>query len=140
MSTASSIKEPIARPSPGAGSTFAYQDGLPKLPIPELADTCRKYLDAVRPLQTDREHQETKAAVREFLKTDGPELHERLKKYANGKSSYIEQFCKCFFLGVVIFFWEVHSLIEDAGYDSYLNYDNREFVIFWLLRGWGFFL
>ncbi|KAI5841807.1 Choline/Carnitine o-acyltransferase-domain-containing protein [Morchella snyderi] len=102
MSTASSIKDPIARPPPTAGSTFAYQDGLPKLPIPELADTCRKYLDAVRPLQTDREHRETKAAVREFLKTDGPELHERLKKYANGKSSYIEQF------------W----------YDSYLNYDN----------------
>lgn len=96
-STTSSIKEPIARQSPSGdakpGSTFAHQDDLPKLPIQELQDTCRKYLDAVRPLQTPREHQETKAAVREFLKTDGPELHERLKKYASSKSSYIEQFC-----------------------------------------------
>jgi len=27
------------------------------------------------------------------LKSEGPELQERLKKYANGKTSYIEQFC-----------------------------------------------
>lgn len=104
ISAASSIKEPIARRSPSGdakpGSTFAHQDNLPKLPIQELQDTCRKYLDAVRPLQTLREHQETKAAVREFLKTDGPELHERLKKYASSKSSYIEQFCmlSCIFV------------------------------------------
>jgi carnitine O-acetyltransferase len=78
------------------GITFAYQDSLPKLPIAELEESCRKYLSAVRPLQTKREHAETVAAVREFLKTDGPELQERLKKYSSNKSSYIEQFCKEF--------------------------------------------
>jgi carnitine O-acetyltransferase len=76
------------------GITFAHQESLPKLPIASLEDVCRKYLEAVRPLQTKREHAETVAAVREFLKTDGPELQERLKKYAGTKSSYIEQFCK----------------------------------------------
>ena len=76
-----------------AGITFEHQSALKKLPIPELHDTCRKYLDAVRPLQTPREHKETEAAVKEFLKTDGPELQERLKKYAATKPSYIEQFC-----------------------------------------------
>lgn len=92
----SSMREPISlyphdsRP----GVTFAHQDSLKKLPIPDLDDSCRKYLDAVRPLQTRREHEETKAAVEHFLKTDGPELQERLKKYANNKSSYIEQFCR----------------------------------------------
>lgn len=35
-----------------------------------------------------------------------------------------------FFFLVVIVVLEVHSLIEDAGYDSYLNYDNREFDFF----------
>lgn len=103
-SAASSHREPITiypyETKPGI--TYAHQDQLPKLPIAELEDTCRKYLEAVRPLQTRREHADTLAAVREFLKTDGPELQERLKKYANNKSSYIEQF------------W----------YDSYLNYDN----------------
>lgn len=76
------------------GITFAAQDKLPKLPIPELDSTMTKYLAALKPLQTPREHAETKQAVEEFLKSDGPELHERLKKYANGKTSYIEQFCR----------------------------------------------
>lgn len=79
--------------TPRKGITFANQDSLPKLPIPDLESTCRKYLDALYPLQTPREHEETKAAVQEFLKTDGPELQEKLKKYASSKTSYIEQFC-----------------------------------------------
>jgi carnitine O-acetyltransferase len=76
------------------GITFAAQDKLPKLPIPELDSTLDRYLAALKPLQSPREHAETKRAVEEFRKTDGPELQERLKKYANGKTSYIEQFCK----------------------------------------------
>jgi carnitine O-acetyltransferase len=75
------------------GVTYASQDKLPKLPIPELAQSCKRYLAALRPLQTNREHAETRHAVNEFLKHDGPELQERLSKYAVGRSSYIEQFC-----------------------------------------------
>ncbi|KAI1639397.1 choline/Carnitine O-acyltransferase [Biscogniauxia mediterranea] len=84
------------------GITFAGQDSLPKLPIPDLETTCKKYLAALRPLQGPREHAETRLAVQDFLSTDGPELQEKLLKYAEGKTSYIEQF------------W----------YDSYLNFDN----------------
>ncbi|CBF88236.1 carnitine O-acetyltransferase facC [Aspergillus nidulans FGSC A4] len=84
------------------GITFAHQDSLPKLPIPDLESTCKKYLDALSPLQTPKEQEETKAAVREFLKGEGPGLQERLQKYATSQTSYIEQF------------W----------YDSYLNYDS----------------
>ncbi|KAA6410069.1 MAG: carnitine acetyl transferase [Lasallia pustulata] len=84
------------------GITFAGQEKLPKLPIPDLESTCKKYLAALKPIQNHREYEETAAAVQEFLKSEGPELQEKLKKYATGKSSYIEQF------------W----------YDSYLNFDN----------------
>ncbi|CAG7557211.1 unnamed protein product [Fusarium equiseti] len=84
------------------GITFSGQDKLPKLPIPELESSCKKYLEALKPLQTAREHAQTQYAVNEFLKSDGPELQEKLKTYAQGKTSYIEQF------------W----------YDSYLNFDN----------------
>ncbi|PYI08685.1 carnitine acetyl transferase [Aspergillus sclerotiicarbonarius CBS 121057] len=84
------------------GITFANQDSLPKLPIPDLEKTCKKYLDALGPLQTPREQDETRAAVQDFLKSEGPILQEKLKTYASSKTSYIEQF------------W----------YDSYLNYDS----------------
>ncbi|KAH8674584.1 carnitine acetyl transferase-like protein [Tricladium varicosporioides] len=97
-------KDPLSgyQPRLRPGITFATQDKLPKLPIPELDSSMIKYLAALKPLQTPREHSETQQAVEEFLKSEGPDLQERLKKYATGKTSYIEQF------------W----------YDSYLNFDN----------------
>lgn len=97
-----SEREPLASHGPKRrpGITYAAEDKLPKLPIPELEDTCRKYQAVLAPLQNRREQEDTAAAVHEFLKTDGPELQARLKKYATGKTSYIEQFCMyqtCFF-------------------------------------------
>lgn len=83
------------KPATG-GITFAGQDDLPKLPIPSLESTTEKYLASLRPLQGPREHAETQAAVQDFLKHDGPELQEKLQQYAEGKTSYIEQFCKPF--------------------------------------------
>lgn len=78
---------------PGGGLTFANQDNLPKLPVPDLEQTCRKYLESLVALQTPREHAESKGAVEEFLKTEGPPLQEKLKNYASSTTSYIEQFC-----------------------------------------------
>lgn len=84
------------------GITFANQDKLEKLPIPDLEQSCKQYLESLKPLQTNREHQQTEEAVKKFLHGYGPQLQERLKEYASTKSSYIEQF------------W----------YDSYLSFDN----------------
>lgn len=75
------------------GLTFANQDSLPKLPIPDLEETCQRYLESLSALQTPREQEDSKAAVQDFLKTDGPVLQEKLKNYASSKTSYIEQFC-----------------------------------------------
>ena len=80
-------------PKSKAGITFASQDNLPQLPIPDLEATCNRYLDSLRPLQTPKEHHDTQVAVKEFLKSGGFELQEKLKKYATGKANYIEQFC-----------------------------------------------
>ncbi|KAF2811651.1 carnitine acetyl transferas-like protein [Mytilinidion resinicola] len=98
-------KSPLAshtNPKSKPGITFAAQDRLPKLPIPVLESSVNKYIRALKPLQSPKESHDTAAAVSEFLKADGPDLQEKLKKYANGKANYIEQF------------W----------YDSYLNFDN----------------
>jgi carnitine O-acetyltransferase len=103
------------------GITFAHQDSLPKLPIPDLESTCRKYIDAVAPLQTPKEQEDTRAAVRDFLKSEGPGLQERLQKYASSKTSYIEQFCT-FFKKIILGI----KLTILLGYDSYLNYDSRK--------------
>ncbi|KAF2471298.1 carnitine acetyl transferas-like protein [Lindgomyces ingoldianus] len=98
-------KDPLAshtNPHSKPGITFAHQDRLPKLPIPDLDKSCQKYLSALKPLQSPKEHHDTIMSVQEFVKSDGAVLQEKLKKYANGRANYIEQF------------W----------YDSYLNFDN----------------
>ncbi|EDK40623.2 hypothetical protein PGUG_04721 [Meyerozyma guilliermondii ATCC 6260] len=83
--------------------TFQYQDQLQKLPIPTLEETCGQYLKVLKPLQNEKEHETTKAAVEKFLKDGtGAYLDSELRKYAETRNSYIEQF------------W----------YDSYLNYDS----------------
>lgn len=76
------------------GVTFAHQDKLAKLPIPDLQSSCERYMQALKPLQSAREQSDTRQAVEEFLAKEGPELQEKLKRYAEGKTSYIEQFCK----------------------------------------------
>jgi carnitine O-acetyltransferase len=93
----SEAKEPLANstnPNSKPGITFASQDKLPKLPIPELDASCKKYLAALKPLQSAKEHNDTQHSVEDFLKGDGAILQEKLKKYASGKANYIEQFCK----------------------------------------------
>lgn len=78
--------------TPPPGRTFANQDKLPKLPVPPLEDTCKRYLKALRGLQDDREHAATTRAVQRFLEGDGPQLQERLIEWAASRASYIEDF------------------------------------------------
>lgn len=145
-SFSSEAREPLAHstnPNSKPGITFAHQDKLPKLPIPELESSCKKYIAALKPLQTPKEHNDTTISIQEFLKSDGPVLQDKLKKYASGRANYIEQFCKC----LIHFPWTLLDLAPTSGsglkmphpeyyhtfdantdrilgYDSYLNFDN----------------
>ena len=69
--------------------TLAFQDKLPKLPIPSLEDTCNRYLRALEALQDEKDHENTKAAVKQFLETDGPVLHGILGEYAKDKARFV---------------------------------------------------
>ncbi|KAI0028481.1 carnitine acetyl transferase [Vararia minispora EC-137] len=72
--------------------TWAHQSTLPKLPIPPLSDTCARYLRALAGLQTPAEHAKTRVAVDAFLHGDGPQIQEKLQRWADGRDSYIEEF------------------------------------------------
>ena len=97
-SFSSAQQEPLAHDGvkKNSGITFAAQDKLAKLPIPDLESTLQKYQNVLQPLQSKREQHDTSVAVKEFLKSEGPELQGRLQKYATGKTSYIEQFCELY--------------------------------------------
>lgn len=84
-------------------TTYARQGELPKLPIPPLETTLAKYLETLRPLQNNAEHEATIAAVARFADSGTATLlNNKLLEYLELQNLYIEQF------------W----------YELYLNYDS----------------
>ncbi|XP_019851983.1 PREDICTED: carnitine O-palmitoyltransferase 2, mitochondrial-like isoform X1 [Amphimedon queenslandica] len=76
--------------------TLHFQASLPRLPIPELADSCSRYLSAVQPLVSESEFQTTQKLAKDFSKegSDGSELQKRLmeRDKMNKDSSFIADF------------------------------------------------
>ncbi|KAE8249022.1 hypothetical protein A4X13_0g5372 [Tilletia indica] len=83
--------DPASAPVP-ANKTFKDQDKLPKLPIPDLKDTCNRYLASLQYLQSQDEHDHTKKVVQDFLENEGPKLHADLQEYASQRDNYVEAF------------------------------------------------
>ena len=48
--------------------TLHFQASLPRLPVPELADSCNRYLSAVQPLLSESEFQTTQQLAKDFSK------------------------------------------------------------------------
>jgi carnitine O-palmitoyltransferase 2 len=66
--------------------------GLPRLPIPILNDTCERYLNSVKHLCTSAEQFETiLAEVQDFKSNIGPELHQKLLQKDEGFASLGEE-------------------------------------------------
>lgn len=70
-----------------------FQASMPRLPIPKLEDSCRKYLRAQQPILNEKEFNETSSRVSAFLASDGPQLQKRLvdQDSRNKHTSYISE-------------------------------------------------
>ncbi|WP_410571542.1 choline/carnitine O-acyltransferase [Amycolatopsis sp. cmx-4-61] len=81
--------------------TFGNEDRLPRVPLPTLADSGRRFLEWCAPLLTPAELAETEAAVAEFLAGPGPELQARLEEYdrSPGVRSWLDTFWPYRYLG-----------------------------------------
>lgn len=71
--------------------TMHYQDSLPRLPIPKLEDTIRRYLTAQKPLLDDSQFRKTEQFCKSFENGIGKDLHEQLiaQDKQNKHTSYI---------------------------------------------------
>ncbi|KAI9598746.1 hypothetical protein BDF19DRAFT_431312 [Syncephalis fuscata] len=63
---------------------YAFQDKLPHLPVPDLKETCAKYLRSVRPLLDDAAFARTESVVQQFQQPGGigEHLQKRLQERA----------------------------------------------------------
>jgi carnitine O-acetyltransferase len=57
-----------------------FEDSLPRLPVPTLEETTKRYLKSVHPLLNKSEFENTKKAVEKFLQPGsiGEQLQKRL--------------------------------------------------------------
>ncbi len=58
--------------------TYAFQMSLPSLPLPDLEDTCKFYLNSVAPLLSADEYAKTLDLCEKFLQNEGPSLQRYL--------------------------------------------------------------
>lgn len=75
---------------------------VPSLPLPEVKDTLKRYLETVRPIATDEEYENTKKLAEEFEAKHAAALQDDLKKVDETPGypySYIEQFWDDMYLG-----------------------------------------
>ncbi|KAL8878907.1 MAG: hypothetical protein Q9198_003377, partial [Flavoplaca austrocitrina] len=58
-----------------------FEDSLPRLPVPTLEETSRRYLKSVYPLLNQAEFENTRKAVEDFVRPNGigQELQKRLQ-------------------------------------------------------------
>ncbi|KAL8672464.1 MAG: hypothetical protein Q9168_003067 [Polycauliona sp. 1 TL-2023] len=63
------------------GPMLRFEDSLPRLPVPTLEETSKRYLKSVRPLLNQAEYKNTQKAVEEFVRPCGigEELQKRLQ-------------------------------------------------------------
>lgn len=95
----SDTSQTTAEPMPNGDPTSKLHPALPKLPVPKLEDSCRRYVRALEGLQDEEEHERTKAVVEDFLRSgEGAKWQKRLEEYAEGVDSYIEEFWCTLFL------------------------------------------
>ncbi|WP_227982467.1 choline/carnitine O-acyltransferase [Nocardia spumae] len=83
--------------------TFAFDDQLPRVPLPTLDDSCARFLQWSRPLLSEDEYAATEEAVADLLRADGPArtLHADLERFDRtpGVGSWLDEFWPSRYLG-----------------------------------------
>lgn len=72
---------------------YQYQESLPQLPLPTLAQTCDLYVQMVAPMLTPAELKQTQGVVEDFQAGVGVKLQQQLEMVANStKTSYVHDY------------------------------------------------
>jgi hypothetical protein len=69
-----STNEAIVRSSMAVPPMYSHQSGLPRMPVPPLEESLRRYYRSVEPLLGAADAQETRNIIAGFEDGDGPQL------------------------------------------------------------------
>ncbi|XP_051975584.1 carnitine O-palmitoyltransferase 1, liver isoform isoform X1 [Xyrauchen texanus] len=68
---------------------YSFQSTLPRLPVPPVKDTVKRYLESARPLMDDDEYKRMEGLAKDFEKNMGPKLQWYLKLKSWWASNYV---------------------------------------------------
>ncbi|KPP61556.1 carnitine O-palmitoyltransferase 1, liver-like [Scleropages formosus] len=68
---------------------YSFQNSLPRLPLPSVKDTTKRYLETVRPLMDDEQYKRMEGLAKDFEKNLGPRLQWYLKLKSWWASNYV---------------------------------------------------
>ncbi|XP_060771056.1 carnitine O-palmitoyltransferase 1, liver isoform isoform X2 [Neoarius graeffei] len=68
---------------------YSFQSSLPRLPVPPVKHTVKRYLESVRPLMDDEQYKHMEGLAKDFEKNMGPKLQWYLKLKAFWASNYV---------------------------------------------------
>ncbi|XP_056132360.1 carnitine O-acetyltransferase-like [Lampris incognitus] len=83
----------LVRPVPQIPArSLVHQEGLPKLPVPPLKQTCERYLAMLEPIVSKEELEHTQGLVEEFLKGGvGERLQKRLERRGHKTENWLSE-------------------------------------------------
>ncbi|XP_065148305.1 carnitine O-palmitoyltransferase 1, liver isoform isoform X1 [Paramisgurnus dabryanus] len=68
---------------------YSFQSSLPRLPVPPVKDTVKRYLESARPLMDDEQYKRMESLAKDFEKNLGPKLQWYLKLKSWWASNYV---------------------------------------------------
>uniref|UniRef100_A0A8C1WGH2 Carnitine O-palmitoyltransferase 1, muscle isoform n=1 Tax=Cyprinus carpio TaxID=7962 RepID=A0A8C1WGH2_CYPCA len=66
-----------------------FQASLPRLPVPSIDDTIRRYLESVRPLLDDEQYKQMETVANDFKKDPAPKFQKHLKLKSWWATNYV---------------------------------------------------
>uniref|UniRef100_A0A8C1WD09 Carnitine O-palmitoyltransferase 1, muscle isoform n=1 Tax=Cyprinus carpio TaxID=7962 RepID=A0A8C1WD09_CYPCA len=68
---------------------YSFQASLPRLPVPSIDDTIRRYLESVRPLLDDEQYKQMETVANDFKKDPAPKFQKHLKLKSWWATNYV---------------------------------------------------
>lgn len=81
-------------PEGSTESTFCYDEDRPRLPLPKLDHTLKRYLESLKPFGTAEELENTKKIIETFRKGVGAKLQTILEEKAAKEKNWVSM-CAC---------------------------------------------
>ncbi|XP_040013097.1 carnitine O-acetyltransferase [Xiphias gladius] len=95
-----------------AGRYLTHQQGLPRLPVPPLQQTCERYITALEPIVEVDELKYTKELVQEFQKAGG--VGERLQRGLEKRSRNTENWLSEWWVGVAYLEYRLPVVVHSS--------------------------